>query len=460
MNERTLAQTARVLWSRIDRYVLEVVLYQYLCTVGVVLQPVHVLAGTVEIFGGQFAARGHRIEDVAEYVLSLTIFFVEEIAILLLDAYHRITAGKGYTARKIELTCGLPTPHRHGLNLFEVCRIGREIEARAFQILDIGGDAFTVNAVHEELEPRTYFDVAAELCTPTEQRGIAVGVDVVSIQITEYGRCTQMTFAVVSPSYLQIDRKIGHALRKRCEEFVVGGTYFRHFGCQSEGQVFTGEGDFIAEHRCELQVVGIGALKIDGRGCGLQIAEGRDVATDRETLERYISRTQARRIAALCTAAEITVDVDNDAAQSTGIGDGFQENTRRRGIHGQFLTSGIVARNGNVIRNEIEVVDGAFEFIGRAQSDVAAQCEREPVVFAGKDELRNLRLLGSRTVSFHIILRRTLYGQTIERRHLSCSAYVGVDRINFVHGDQIDRRRILTLSGESPAVLRRCSGGQ
>ncbi len=439
--------------------ILKIVLHQNLRAIGVILLCIHVLAGAVEIFSCQFAARGQRIEDITEDVLPLTILVIGEVAVLVLDANHRIAAGECHAARQIDLGCSLPSPHRHGLNLLGIGRIGGEVETGTFQILNVGRDAFAVDTVHEEPEPRENLDATAELRTPTEQRGVVAGAYVVGIEITEYGRCTQVAFAVATPRYLQIDGEVRHALRQRSEKVVVGGADVGHFGCKTECHVVAREGYFVADHRRELEIVGVGALEVDGRRSRHQVAERRDVAADRETFERNVGRTQTRNIAALRTTAEVTVDVNYDTAQSAGVGDGFQEDTRGRGIHRQLLTGGVIPGDGDVVRNEIEIVDGSLEFIGRTQRDVAAQCEREFVVLACEDELREFRLLEARTMGLQIVLRRTFHGQPIECCHLSSGAYIGIDRIHFVHGDQIDRRHVFAVSCGPHAMLGRSGSG-
>ena len=140
-----------------------------------------------------------------------------------------------------------------------MARIGGEVETGTFQILNVGRDAFAVDTVHEEPEPRENLDATAEL-HPTEQRGVVASAYVVGIEITEYGRCTQSGFRGCDPTLLADGREVRHALWQRSEKkVVVGGADVGHFGCKTECHVVAREGYFVADHRRELEIVGVGA---------------------------------------------------------------------------------------------------------------------------------------------------------------------------------------------------------
>ena len=265
-----------------------------------------------------------------------------------------------------------------------------------------------------------------------------------------------MAAAVVAPRILQIHREVGHALVHRLEVFAVGRAHIGHFGRDAEGHVPAGERNLIADHRGEIEVVGVRSLKVDGRGRGLQVAERRHVASEGQPLERHVSRAQAGRIAALRAAAEVGVHVNHHAAQRPRVGDRLHEETRSRGVHHQLLFRIVIARNGNVVGHEVDIVHDAVEVVSGAQAHEAAQREREPVVLRREYELGLLGLLETGAVRLNIVLRGIVHRQPVERRGLTAAAAAAVvNRVHFVHGDKVDRGRILSVAAVAHVSLGR-----
>ena len=242
----------------------------------------------------------------------------------------------------------------------------------------------------------------------------------------------------------------------RLEVFAVGRTHIGHFGRNAEGHVPAGERNLIADHRGEIEVVGVRSLKVDGRGRGLQVAERRHVASEGQPLERHVSRAQTGRIAALRAAAEVGVHVNHHAAQRPRVGDRLHEETRSRGVHHQLLFRIVIARHGNVVGHEVDVVHDAVEVVSGAQAHEAAQRKREPVVLRREYELGLLGLLEAGAVRLDIVLRGVVHRQPVERRGLTAAAAAAVvNRVHFVHGDEIDRGRILSVAAVTHVSLGR-----
>ena len=152
----------------------EAVLHHHVHAVGVVLHAVHVLARTVEVLAGHLAARRERIEDVAEDILPLLVLVVGVIAVAALHADGRIAARNEQARRAVDLPGVLPAPHRHHAHERRIFGIGREVEPRAREVLDVGGDALAIDTVHEEPQRVAAADRAAELHAPAQQRGVVL----------------------------------------------------------------------------------------------------------------------------------------------------------------------------------------------------------------------------------------------------------------------------------------------
>ena len=373
-----------------------------------------------------------------------------------LHADGRIASRDEQTRGQVDLGRGLPSPHGHGLNLVGVLRIGREVEPRAGQVLDIRGDALAVDAVHKEPQGLRHLDRAAELHAPSQQRGVVARAEVVEVHVAHDARSPDVTVAVGAPGILEVGREIGNALFQRREIVVVGAADRGHLGRNAELEVVVGEGVFVADHRGEVEVIGVGTLEVDGRRGCRKVAEGRHVATQRKAQERHVGRTQAGRVAALGASAEVGVHEHDHAAQRTGVGDGLHKQTRGRSVHHQLLPGIVIAVNGNVVGHEVDVVDDAVEVIPGAEADETAQREGETVVLRGEDELRFLDLLEARTVGLDVVLRGVVHGHAVEhRRLLHRIRPVVVDGVHLLHRDQVDRRRIFAAHGPALVTLRR-----
>ena len=199
--------------------------------------------------------------------------------------------------------------------------------------------------------------------------------------------------------------------RDGTEIIIVRSAHRRHLGCHAESEIVLQEIDLVTQHGGETEIIGIRALKIDRERRGLQVAEGGDVATRRKAEQRHVGRTQTRRVAELLAAAEIHIDVSDHAAQRARVDYRLGEQTRRGGVHHQSLTVGVCLLHGDVIGDEIDVVDRALKIIARAEVDVTADTEREFVVLGGEDELRIMRLLETRAERLLEILTGARGGQ-------------------------------------------------
>lgn len=71
----------------------------------------------------------------------------------------------------------------------------------------------------------------------------------------------------------------------------------------------------VTDHRREKVVIGIGTLEVDRIGSGVQVAERRYVASEREPFERYVSRPDTGRITVGSSAAEVRTEIEGDTAQ-------------------------------------------------------------------------------------------------------------------------------------------------
>ena len=243
------------------------------------------------------------------------------------------------------------------------------------------------------------------------------------------------------------------------EVVVVGAAHVGKLGSDAEGHVVAGEVYLVAGHGREAEVIGVGTLIVDRLGCCLQVAEGGHVATEREAAGFHVGRAYAGRIAALRTAAEVHVGEDYDAAQRTGVDDALQEHARSRGVHHQLLVGVVVARDGNVGRNEVDVVRDALEAVTDAEVDRTAQRQRELIVLRGEDELRAHGLLEARTVGLEVVLFGVLDGHAVEQHGLAGGLRVA-DRLGFVHRDEVDRRGVLLVVTRGRITLGRSGGGE
>ena len=419
-----------------------------------VLHAVHVLARTVEVLGGHLAARGERVEDVAEDILPLFVLVGRIVALAALHAHRRVAARHEQARREVDLPGGLHAPHGHHAHERGIRGVGREVEPRTGQILDIGGDALTVDAVHEHAEPVAALDRAAQLHAPPEERRGGILRYFIHVRVAEHGRSAEVAAAVGAPGILQVHREVGYALVDRLEVLAVGGAHARQLGGDAEGHVPAGERHLVADQRREVEIIGVRPLEVDGRGGGRQVAEGRHVASEGQPLERHVGRTQAGRVASLGTAAEVGVHVDHHAPQRPGVGNGLQEEARGRGVHHQLLLRIVIARNRDVVGHEVDVVDDAVEIIAGAQRHEAAHRERETVVLRGEYELGLLGLLEAGAVRVDVVLRGVADGHAVACRSLLCrTAAAVVDGIHLVYGDEVDRRRIVAATAFAPVVL-------
>ena len=140
------------------------------------------------------------------------------------------------------------------------------------------------------------------------------------------------------------------------------------------------------------------------------------------------------------------------------MGDGLHEEARRGGVHRDFLAGGVVARNGDVVGHEVDVVDRTLEVIAAAQGDESAQREGESVVARREDELRLAGLLESRAVCLHVVGDGVVDCRLVHgRKPLGRGAAV-VDGVHLAGRDQIDRRSILLAPGIARVALRRRRG--
>lgn len=427
---------------------LEVILYHQVGAVGVVLQTVHVLARAIKVFTGKLEARGDVPEDVTEDILTLAVFILGIEAVALGHRHGRVTAGDVELARhQVDLGGSLPAVHRGGLDPFVVAGVGREVEARTGQILNVRRDALSVNAVEEEVEGFPDADVTAALNAPAEVGGVVARARVVHINIAEHGGCADVARPVASPRQLQINREVGHALRNRREVGTVGAAHVGKLGRHTHLEDVLPYRELVADHRGEVEVIGIGTLEVNGLRSGQQVAESGYVASEGKPAQRDVSRTHTRRIAVLRTAAEIGVDEYDDAAELVGIGHRLEVNTRRGGVHHQLLTVGIGLLHRDVVGYEVDVIDTSVEVITGAKIDVTAHRERELVVLGREDELGLLDLLETEPVRIAVVLNGTLDRQTVQRRSLHCgiATLICIYGVGLMHGNQIDRRRVLAL---------------
>ncbi len=262
-----------------------------------------------------------------------------------------------------------------------------------------------------------------------------------------------MALAILAPSDLKVDGNVGHALRDGAEILIVRSAHRRHLGCHAESEIVLQEIDLVTQHGGETEIIGIRALKIDRERRGLQVAEGGDVATRRKAEQRHVGRTQTRRVAELLAAAEIHIDVSDHAAQRARVDYRLGEQTRRGGVHHQSLTVGVCLLHGDVVGDEIDVIDRTLQIIARAEVDVTADTEREFVVLGGEDELRIMRLLETRAERLLEILTGARGGHVLAGHRLlhGASGY----RIGLFDGDHVYRR---PMPLDAPAAsLSRCA---
>ena len=331
-----------------------------------------------------------------------------------LHADGRIAARKEETRREGDLCGGLPAPHRHRPDARFVARAGREVEPRAREVLDVGGDALAIDTVHEEPQRVAAADRAAELHAPTRERGVAFPRQVMQVHVAHDGRSADMARTVAAPGILDVKGNVGHALRDGVEPLAVRTAHDGHLGRHAERESAFGEGAFVADERGEVEVVGIGALKIDGCRGRFEIAEGRHVAPEGQSQQRDVGRAQTRRVAVRGSSAEVSVEIDHHASHGPRVGDRLQEEARRGGVQREFLPRGIVPGDGNVVGHEVDVLHDAARIVGGPQGDESAQRKREAVLLRGEDELRPVVLLESPAVRFGMVAPRVfLFGGAV-----------------------------------------------
>ena len=67
---------------------LEVILKQYVDSVGVVIVAIHILASSPEIFGCDLKAIREAVEDISKGILTAAILIFSIVAVLMLDLHH------------------------------------------------------------------------------------------------------------------------------------------------------------------------------------------------------------------------------------------------------------------------------------------------------------------------------------------------------------------------------------
>ena len=340
------------------------------------MRVVHVAARAVQIFCREDTVAREVVEYVAEDIGAALVLVGGVISVAHVHTYGRISArNEEFRGYDVDLSRGLPAPHRHGLYLLGIHRVGGEVQTAAREILNIWRYALAIYAVEEEGEVGAGLDAAAGLHAPSEETRVFIGDGVVQIHVPQHGRCAEVARAVLSPCILEIHGYVGYALRYGTEVLVIGATHDGHLGRYAHLEVAVVERMFVSQHRGEVEVIGVGALEVYCRGRGVQIAEGRDVSTRGESQQRDVCRTQTGRIAELGTAAEVHVDEGYDGTYGRGVDHRLGEQTRGGGIHHHALAVGVVGIEGYVVGDEVDIVDGAHEVIARAKVDVTADTE-------------------------------------------------------------------------------------
>ena len=197
----------------------------------------------------------------------------------------------------------------------------------------------------------------------------------------------------------------------------------------------------VTDHRREKVVIGIGTLEVDRIGSGVQVAECRYVASEREPFERYVSRPDAGRIAVGSAAAEVRTEIEGDTAQFFRIGDGLQKYAGGSSVQAEFLMGGIGAGNGDRGRNEILCSGDSVEVIRRTQSHLAAEREGEFVLLGGEDEVRQFILLETGMMGFDIVPNGIVDCQLVQYGRFEQGLFVR-RRLRRIDGNQVNRRRV------------------
>ena len=348
----------------------------------------------------------------------------------------------------IDARRAVPAPHRHGLHLGRILRIGGEVVAQSRQVLNVVGNALAVDAVAVDRQHAGQIDAGARLHAPTQQGGIVPRGGIVQIEIAHDARHAEMAVAFGPPGILEIDRKIGHALRNRIERLAERAAHAGQLGRQTEFQMIVRKGNFVADHRGEGEVIGVRPLEVDRRGACVEIAEGRHVAAEGKALERHVGFAQARRIAALRTAAEVGGDIDYDTAQRTGVGDTFKIDA---------LPRSVIARNRNRRRDEVGGRRRSVEVVTGTQGDEPSECQRILVLFVREEELRPPGLLETGAVRLVVIVDGVHHRHPVTGR--TSSPLAGNERIGLLNRDHVNRRRT-SVPGGGCVRLRRSRNSQ
>ena len=96
------------------------------------LHSVHIFAGAVQVFGRKLTAGGQIPENIAEDILTATVFVIGIGPVPAANLRHGITARNGeFVRNEVDLRSRLPTVHRHSLNTPRIVRIGCKIQSDA-----------------------------------------------------------------------------------------------------------------------------------------------------------------------------------------------------------------------------------------------------------------------------------------------------------------------------------------
>ena len=118
---------------------------------------VHVAARAVQILCREDTVARKVVEYVAEDIGAALVLVGGVISVAHVHPYGRISArNEEFRGYDVDLSRGLPAPHRHGLYLFEIHRVGSEVQTAAREILNIWRYALAVYAVEEDGEVEKY----------------------------------------------------------------------------------------------------------------------------------------------------------------------------------------------------------------------------------------------------------------------------------------------------------------
>ena len=149
---------------------LEVVLNHHAQTICLAHISVSVFTQTVQILGSNAAVIRKLIEGISEDICTSAILILRVETVITIYIRSRVAARNPKTRRNYtKLACSLPRPHRHSLNLLGILGIGRKIKTTTRQILNIGRDTLTINAITIERKIIANFYMRTRLYTPTKE---------------------------------------------------------------------------------------------------------------------------------------------------------------------------------------------------------------------------------------------------------------------------------------------------